>query len=155
MTEERERERERERREESGEETGEDRRERGERQQVWVLESRQDNAETLELSEEGRPVESKARDLPVVDCTCCGLPRRYIIAILCGIGFCISFGIRCNLGVAIVSMVNNNTVYEGDKVRVEVSLHPAPCTLHPAHYTLHPAHYTHCHCEHGEQQHCV
>ncbi|NXK43849.1 VGLU1 protein, partial [Piprites chloris] len=43
---------------------------------------------------------------PVVDCTFCGLPRRYGIAILCGIGFCISFGIRCNLGVAVVSMVN-------------------------------------------------
>lgn len=43
---------------------------------------------------------------PVLDCTFCGLPRRYGIAILCGIGFCISFGIRCNLGVAVVSMVN-------------------------------------------------
>ncbi|KAM3654260.1 LOW QUALITY PROTEIN: vesicular glutamate transporter 1 [Ammospiza maritima maritima] len=43
---------------------------------------------------------------PRCDCTFCGLPRRYGIAILCGIGFCISFGIRCNLGVAVVSMVN-------------------------------------------------
>uniref|UniRef100_A0A8C6SHT6 Solute carrier family 17 member 8 n=1 Tax=Neogobius melanostomus TaxID=47308 RepID=A0A8C6SHT6_9GOBI len=46
----------------------------------------------IELTEDGRPV-------------------RYIIAILSGLGFCISFGIRCNLGVAIVEMVNNNTVY--------------------------------------------
>lgn len=59
---------------------------------------------------------------PVVDCTCCGLPRRYIIAILCGLGFCISFGIRCNLGVAIVSMVNNSTVHRGGKLVVQVRL---------------------------------
>ncbi|KAM9510570.1 LOW QUALITY PROTEIN: vesicular glutamate transporter 1-like, partial [Guaruba guarouba] len=43
---------------------------------------------------------------PVLDCTCWGLPRRYGIALLCAVGFCISFGIRCNLGVAVVSMVN-------------------------------------------------
>lgn len=55
------------------------------------------------------------KELPVVDCTCFGLPRRYIIAILSGLGFCISFGIRCNLGVAIVSMVNDHTVYKGNK----------------------------------------
>uniref|UniRef100_A0A8D3EAJ6 Solute carrier family 17 member 8 n=1 Tax=Scophthalmus maximus TaxID=52904 RepID=A0A8D3EAJ6_SCOMX len=48
---------------------------------------------------------------PLLDCSCGGLPKRYIIAILSGLGFCISFGIRCNLGVAIVEMVNNNTVY--------------------------------------------
>uniref|UniRef100_A0A8C2FRG0 Solute carrier family 17 member 8 n=1 Tax=Cyprinus carpio TaxID=7962 RepID=A0A8C2FRG0_CYPCA len=48
---------------------------------------------------------------PLLDCGCFGLPKRYIIAILSGLGFCISFGIRCNLGVAIVEMVNNNTVY--------------------------------------------
>ncbi|MBN3293864.1 VGLU1 protein, partial [Polypterus senegalus] len=61
----------------------------------------------------------KEHSRPMVDCTCFGLPRRYIIAILSGIGFCISFGIRCNLGVAIVSMVNNNTVYEGGKVIIQ------------------------------------
>lgn len=72
------------------------------------------------MSAEGRPIEVTEKHQPVVDCTCFGLPRRYIIAILCGLGFCISFGIRCNLGVAIVSMVNNNTVYKGDKVVVKV-----------------------------------
>lgn len=59
--------------------------------------------------------------MPVVDCTCFGLPRRYIIAILSGLGFCISFGIRCNLGVAIVSMVNDHTVYKGNKEVLVVS----------------------------------
>ncbi|TWW75543.1 Vesicular glutamate transporter 3 [Takifugu flavidus] len=65
----------------------------------------------IELTEDGRPVTSAPRPVPLVDCSCGGLPKRYIIAILSGLGFCISFGIRCNLGVAIVEMVNNNTVY--------------------------------------------
>uniref|UniRef100_A0A669QFL6 Major facilitator superfamily (MFS) profile domain-containing protein n=1 Tax=Phasianus colchicus TaxID=9054 RepID=A0A669QFL6_PHACC len=75
-----------------------------------LLERRQDEAEGLELSSGGfgagvsncgtppRP--------PILDCHCFGLPRRYGIAVLCAVGFCISFGIRCNLGVAVVSMVN-------------------------------------------------
>ncbi|XP_050196705.1 LOW QUALITY PROTEIN: vesicular glutamate transporter 1-like, partial [Myiozetetes cayanensis] len=71
------------------------------------LERRQDGAEDLELSSGGGPgVAPEPPEAPVVDCTFCGLPRRYGIAVLCGIGFCISFGIRCNLGVAVVSMVN-------------------------------------------------
>lgn len=61
------------------------------------------------------------KEEPVVDCTCFGLPRRYIIAILSGIGFCISFGIRCNLGVAIVSMVNSHTIFRDNKEVVVVS----------------------------------
>ncbi|XP_037982275.1 vesicular glutamate transporter 1 isoform X1 [Motacilla alba alba] len=72
-----------------------------------LLERRQDEAESLELSSAGGPGAAPgAARPPVLDCTFCGLPRRYGIAILCGIGFCISFGIRCNLGVAVVSMVN-------------------------------------------------
>ncbi|XP_056137822.1 vesicular glutamate transporter 3 [Lampris incognitus] len=65
----------------------------------------------IELTEDGRPVAAAPRSAPLLDCSCGGLPKRYIIAILSGLGFCISFGIRCNLGVAIVEMVNNNTVY--------------------------------------------
>ncbi|KTF94135.1 hypothetical protein cypCar_00025606, partial [Cyprinus carpio] len=80
-----------------------------------LLEKRQQNGETIELSAEGRPELVEEKELPIVDCTCFGLPRRYIIAILSGLGFCISFGIRCNLGVAIVSMVNDHTVYYGKK----------------------------------------
>ncbi|KAG7455896.1 hypothetical protein MATL_G00245920 [Megalops atlanticus] len=67
--------------------------------------------EPMELTEDGRPVAAAPRRAPLWDCGCCGLPKRYIIAVLSGLGFCISFGIRCNLGVAIVEMVNNNTVY--------------------------------------------
>lgn len=39
-----------------------------------------------------------------------------------GLGFCISFGIRCNLGVAIVEMVNNSTVYVDGKPEIQVSM---------------------------------
>ncbi|TKS73289.1 Vesicular glutamate transporter 3 [Collichthys lucidus] len=67
--------------------------------------------DTIELTEDGRPVASAPLSAPLLDCNCAGLPKRYILAILSGLGFCISFGIRCNLGVAIVEMVNNNTVY--------------------------------------------
>ncbi|NWI44544.1 VGLU3 protein, partial [Picathartes gymnocephalus] len=71
--------------------------------------------EPLELTAEGRPVAAGSRRPVLCECRCCGLPKRYIIAIMSGLGFCISFGIRCNLGVAIVQMVNNNTVYVDGK----------------------------------------
>ncbi|KAK7151967.1 hypothetical protein R3I94_008337 [Phoxinus phoxinus] len=70
-----------------------------------------DEEDNIELTEDGRPVAAPNRSPPLLDCGCFGLPKRYIIAMLSGLGFCISFGIRCNLGVAIVEMVNNNTVY--------------------------------------------
>lgn len=100
-----------------------------------LLEKRQEGAETLELSADGRPVTTHTRDPPVVDCTCFGLPRRYIIAIMSGLGFCISFGIRCNLGVAIVSMVNNSTTHRGGHVVVQVAAlaSPAHCPWSRSH----------------------
>lgn len=61
-------------------------------------------------------MEVPEKKAPLCDCTCFGLPRRYIIAIMSGLGFCISFGIRCNLGVAIVDMVNNSTIHRGGKI---------------------------------------
>uniref|UniRef100_A0A8D0EWG5 Solute carrier family 17 member 8 n=1 Tax=Strix occidentalis caurina TaxID=311401 RepID=A0A8D0EWG5_STROC len=73
----------------------------------------------IELTEEGRPVQASTRRPAPCDCYCCGLPKRYIIAIMSGLGFCISFGIRCNLGVAIVEMVNNNTVYVNGKPELQ------------------------------------
>ncbi|KAL7982502.1 hypothetical protein Chor_010100 [Crotalus horridus] len=74
--------------------------------------------DAIELNEEGRPVQATTKP-PLFDCYCCGLPKRYIIAMMSGLGFCISFGIRCNLGVAIVEMVNNNTVYINGKPETE------------------------------------
>ncbi|KFV45628.1 Vesicular glutamate transporter 3 [Gavia stellata] len=73
----------------------------------------------IELTEEGRPVQASTHKPALCDCYCCGLPKRYIIAIMSGLGFCISFGIRCNLGVAIVEMVNNNTVYVNGKPELQ------------------------------------
>ncbi|EQB79212.1 vesicular glutamate transporter 2 isoform 2 [Camelus ferus] len=81
-----------------------------------VLEKKQETGETIELTEDGKPLEVPEKKAPLCDCTCFGLPRRYIIAIMSGLGFCISFGIRCNLGVAIVDMVNNSTIHRGGKV---------------------------------------
>ncbi|XP_022250533.1 vesicular glutamate transporter 1-like isoform X2 [Limulus polyphemus] len=44
------------------------------------------------------------------NCPCCpNMTKRYLIAMLSFFGFLISFGIRCNLGVAIVQMVSNVT----------------------------------------------
>uniref|UniRef100_A0A8C5N1K0 Vesicular glutamate transporter 1 n=1 Tax=Leptobrachium leishanense TaxID=445787 RepID=A0A8C5N1K0_9ANUR len=81
-----------------------------------VLEKKQKTGETIELTEDGKPLRVSEKKTPLCDCTCFGLPRRYIIAILSGLGFCISFGIRCNLGVAIVDMVNNSTRHHGGKI---------------------------------------
>uniref|UniRef100_A0A2K6V5T8 Solute carrier family 17 member 8 n=1 Tax=Saimiri boliviensis boliviensis TaxID=39432 RepID=A0A2K6V5T8_SAIBB len=77
--------------------------------------------DNIELNEEGRPVPTSRQSPPLCDCHCCGLPKRYIIAIMSGLGFCISFGIRCNLGVAIVEMVNNSTVYVDGKPEIQTA----------------------------------
>uniref|UniRef100_A0A1D5REA2 Solute carrier family 17 member 8 n=1 Tax=Macaca mulatta TaxID=9544 RepID=A0A1D5REA2_MACMU len=77
--------------------------------------------DNIELNEEGRPVQTTRPSPPFCDCRCCGLPKRYIIAIMSGLGFCISFGIRCNLGVAIVEMVNNSTVYVDGKPEIQTA----------------------------------
>ncbi|XP_042197417.1 vesicular glutamate transporter 2.2 [Callorhinchus milii] len=81
-----------------------------------VLEKKQGTGENIELTEDGRVREARPKKPVLCDCTCFGLPRRYIIAIMSGLGFCISFGIRCNLGVAIVDMVNNSTIHQGNKI---------------------------------------
>uniref|UniRef100_A0A3B4FDW2 Vesicular glutamate transporter 2.1 n=1 Tax=Pundamilia nyererei TaxID=303518 RepID=A0A3B4FDW2_9CICH len=84
-----------------------------------VIERRQKTGEVIELTEDGRPREAAEKKPPLCDCKCFGLPRRYIIAIMSGLGFCISFGIRCNLGVAIVGMVNNSTVHQNGKIIIK------------------------------------
>ncbi|XP_056425378.1 vesicular glutamate transporter 3 [Hyla sarda] len=77
--------------------------------------------DNIELNEDGQPKHVPTHTPPRFDCYCCGLPKRYIIAIMSGLGFCISFGIRCNLGVAIVEMVNNNTVYVNGKPEIQLA----------------------------------
>uniref|UniRef100_A0A8C9M9H8 Solute carrier family 17 member 8 n=1 Tax=Panthera tigris altaica TaxID=74533 RepID=A0A8C9M9H8_PANTA len=80
-----------------------------------------DEEDNTELNEEGRPVQTSRQRPPLCNCHCCGIPKRYIIAIMSGLGFCISFGIRCNLGVAIVEMVNNSTVYVDGKPEIQTA----------------------------------
>ncbi|XP_054574514.1 vesicular glutamate transporter 3 isoform X2 [Eptesicus fuscus] len=80
-----------------------------------------EEANDIELNEEGRPVQTSRQSPPLCDCQCCGVPKRYIIAIMSGLGFCISFGIRCNLGVAIVEMVNNSTIYVDGKPEIQIA----------------------------------
>ncbi|XP_054430449.1 vesicular glutamate transporter 3 isoform X1 [Pteronotus mesoamericanus] len=76
---------------------------------------------SIELNADGRPVQAPRQSPALCDCQCCGVPKRYIIAIMSGLGFCISFGIRCNLGVAIVEMVNNSTVYVDGKPEIQIA----------------------------------
>ncbi|XP_040846740.1 vesicular glutamate transporter 3 isoform X2 [Ochotona curzoniae] len=85
------------------------------------LDGTNEKEDHIELNEEGRPVQASRPRPPFCDCRCCGIPKRYIIAIMSGLGFCISFGIRCNLGVAIVEMVNNSTVYVNGKPEIQTA----------------------------------
>ncbi|XP_054713555.1 vesicular glutamate transporter 1-like [Uloborus diversus] len=59
-----------------------------------------------DLSAPARKVRSRAFMEP--DCPCCrNLSKRYTIALMSSLGFIISFGIRCNMGVAVVKMVDS------------------------------------------------
>ena len=47
----------------------------------------------------------------------CNCARRYQIALLSSVGFLLSFGIRCNMGVAVLEMTKNETKdLDGDGV---------------------------------------
>ncbi|GBM37803.1 hypothetical protein AVEN_84515-1 [Araneus ventricosus] len=62
-------------------------------------------AEGIEL-----PKHKQSKAFMEPNCPCCkNMSKRFTIALLSSIGFLISFGIRCNLGVAIVEMVSNRT----------------------------------------------
>jgi hypothetical protein len=52
-------------------------------------------------------------------CFCCGI--RWTIAVLIMFGFFISYGIRCNVGVAVIKMVSNETEH-GDLIELGESL---------------------------------
>ncbi|CAG0893296.1 unnamed protein product [Darwinula stevensoni] len=43
------------------------------------------------------------------NCPCCNLSKRYTMAVLASFGFMVTFGIRTNLGMAIVQMTSNVT----------------------------------------------
>ena len=62
-----------------------------------------------EVTEEGEEIpktHSLVKRLP--ECPC-EMSKRYTLAALSSIGFLISFGIRCNMGVAIIQMTSNKT----------------------------------------------
>ncbi len=40
-----------------------------------------------------------------------GFPKRYILALMIFLGFCVLYALRVNLNVAIGAMCNNHTVY--------------------------------------------
>ncbi|KAM4036484.1 vesicular glutamate transporter 3 [Anomaloglossus baeobatrachus] len=85
------------------------------------IDGRNVEEDNIELNEDGQPIHVPTHSPPRFDCYCCGLPKRYIVAIMSGLGFCISFGIRCNLGVAIVEMVNNSTIYVNGKPEIQIA----------------------------------
>lgn len=57
----------------------------------------------------------------VTSLPCYNMTKRYQIAFLSSLGFLISFGIRCNMGVAVVVMVHNRTVKDAHgNITIEV-----------------------------------
>ena len=64
------------------------------------------------------------------ECPCCSLTKRYTQAILVMVGFIISFGIRCNVGVATVKMMSNTTRTTTDEEGNEQIEIVAPSEFH-------------------------
>ena len=62
------------------------------------------------------------------ECPCCSMSKRFTQAVLVACGFLISFGIRCNVGVATVKMMSNTTNEEGD-VTTPAEFHWSPETI--------------------------
>merc|ERR550539_2001937 len=62
------------------------------------------------------------------ECPCCSMSKRFTQAVLVACGFLISFGIRCNVGVATVKMMSNTTNDEGD-VTTPAEFHWSPETI--------------------------
>ncbi|XP_023335696.1 vesicular glutamate transporter 1 isoform X2 [Eurytemora carolleeae] len=62
------------------------------------------------------------------ECPCCNVSKRYTQAILVMVGFIISFGIRCNVGVAQVRMMSNTTNEKGEVTEIS-EFHWSPETI--------------------------
>lgn len=65
---------------------------------------------------------------------CCACSTRFHIALLSSIGFCISFGIRCNMGVAVLQMTNSDVIMGSITTsgRVNVTTNQVSQTNHEA-----------------------
>ncbi|CAI9734016.1 vesicular glutamate transporter 1-like isoform X2 [Octopus vulgaris] len=68
------------------------------------------------------PMPGPLPPVPAPKCMCFQSRQRYLIALLSSLGFLISFGIRCNMGVAIVMMVNNDTDIDSSQNTTEVRM---------------------------------
>lgn len=61
-------------------------------------------------SDDGDEAPRKKTGTPdLCSCIRCNCARRYQIALLSSVGFLLSFGIRCNMGVAVLEMTKNET----------------------------------------------
>ncbi|KAI0988423.1 hypothetical protein GJ496_007139 [Pomphorhynchus laevis] len=83
-----------------------------------------------EYEEFNNPAFSQNRSERNYKCHCSTV--RYKLAYLSSLGFLISFGIRCNMGVAILAMIDNNTIkisYENQTIIVEPEFHWSPETI--------------------------
>ncbi|XP_048780950.2 vesicular glutamate transporter 1-like isoform X2 [Ostrea edulis] len=70
-------------------------------------------------------------------CSCCRcIAQRYLVALLSSIGFLISFGIRCNMGVAIVTMTKNDTNGEENHAPTNILMKDGNVTA--VNKTIHP-----------------
>ncbi len=46
--------------------------------------------------------------------SCFSIPKRYQLALLCNLGLMVSFSIRCNMGIALVVMINDRVVVDSN-----------------------------------------
>nr|KAG5698662.1 hypothetical protein BaRGS_003176 [Batillaria attramentaria] len=83
----------------------------------WLVSKQQDEKTLVKYdeldeaySEDGDEPPRKKNTVPDL-CSCfrCNCARRYQIALLSSVGFLLSFGIRCNMGVAVLEMTKNET----------------------------------------------
>ena len=81
------------------------------------------NGKMASSSSSSPPSYVESRLQPILNhLPCYHMTKRYQIALLSSLGFLISFGIRCNMGVAVVVMVHNQTkVDEHGNVTIIVS----------------------------------
>ena len=65
------------------------------------------------------------------ECPCCSMSKRFTQAVLVAAGFLISFGIRCNVGVATVKMMSNTTRKDenGEIEHIPQEFHWSPETI--------------------------
>ena len=76
-----------------------------------------------EVTEEGDPIPKTHSILKRLPPCPCEVTKRYTIAMMSSLGFLISFGIRCNMGVAILQMTSNKTSHSHKASAVSITLH--------------------------------